>query len=240
MKTHPAEAGTDVVLFTPYQSKARYRASLLTCNFQLRCPVDRTAVISYNAFTMLNYNEIITGKVIVFNGEPCKVLSHKVFRMQQRKPVNATKLKGLKTGKSIEYSFHQNEKAEEADMEKQTAMFIFESKGDYMFHKASDPSKRFPLSAQLLGDGVKFLKQKAEYEALVFDNEVIGIEIPIKIQALVTEAAPAVKGNTATGATKTVTLETGITVTCPLFINEGDVIEVNTETGAYVSRVEKA
>ena len=109
-----------------------------------------------------------------------------------------------------------------------------------MFHKATDPSKRFPLSAELIGDGVKFLKQKGEYEAVVFDDEVIGIEIPIKIQARVIEAAPAVKGNTATGATKTVVLETGATVTCPLFINEGDVIEINTETGEYVSRSEKA
>jgi len=189
---------------------------------------------------MLNYNEIITGKTIVFNDEPCKVLTHHVFRKQQRKPVNATKLKGLKTGKVIEYSFHQSEQAEEADLEKQTVVYIFETKGDYMFHKATDPSKRFPLSAELIGDGVKFLKQKGEYEAVVFDEEVIGIEIPIKIQARVTEAAPAVKGNTATGATKTVKLETGATVTCPLFINEGDIIEINTETGEYVSRSEKA
>ncbi|KKS83779.1 MAG: Elongation factor P [Parcubacteria group bacterium GW2011_GWA2_43_11] len=189
---------------------------------------------------MLNYNEIITGKTIVFNDEPCKVLTHHVFRKQQRKPVNTTKLKGLKTGKVIEYSFHQSEQAEEAELEKQTVVFIFESKGDYMFHKASEPSKRFPLSSELIGDGVKFLKQKGEYEAVVFDEEVIGIEIPIKIQARVTEAAPAVKGNTATGATKTVKLETGATVTCPLFINEGDIIEINTETGEYVSRTEKA
>lgn len=189
---------------------------------------------------MLNYNEIVTGKTIVFNDEPCKVLTHHVFRKQQRKPVNATKLKGLISGKMYENSFHQTENVEEADLEKETVVFIFESKGDYMFHKASDPSKRFPLSAELIGDGSKFLKQKAEYEAVLFDEEIIGIEIPIKIQARVTEAAPAVKGNTATGATKTVVLETGATVTCPLFINEGDIIEINTETGAYVSRAEKA
>jgi elongation factor P len=189
---------------------------------------------------MLQYNEIITGKTIIFNNEPCKVLSHHVFRMQQRKPVNATKLKGIKSGKVIEYSFHQNEKADEAELEKQTVVFIFESKGDYMFHKASDPSKRFPLSADTIGTGIQFLKQKSEYEALVFNEEIIGIEIPIKISLRVVEAPPAVKGNTATGATKLVKLETGATVTCPLFINEGDFIEINTETGQYASRTEKA
>lgn len=202
--------------------------------------MDRTAVISYNAFTMLNYNEIVTGKTIVYNDEPCKVLTHHVFRKQQRKPVNATKLKGLKSGKMYEYSFHQTENVEEADLEKQTVVFIFESKGEYIFHKATDPSKRFPLSADVIGDRVRFLRQKEVYEAVLFDDAIMGIEIPIKIHARVTEAAPAVKGNTATGATKTVTLETGATVTCPLFINEGDIIEVNTETGEYVSRTEKA
>lgn len=189
---------------------------------------------------MLSYNEITTGKVIVYNSEPCKVLSHHVFRMQQRKPVNATKLKGLKTGKMIEYSFHQNENAEEAQLEHRTIVYIYESKGDLWFHTKSDPSKRFSLSQDLIGPGVKFLKQKGEYEALTFEDEIIGVEIPVKLQLLVTEAVPAVKGNTAQNATKVVTVETGATITTPLFVNEGDLIEVNTETGDYVGRVEKA
>ncbi len=189
---------------------------------------------------MLSYNEITTGKVIVFNNEPCKVLSHHVFRVQQRKPVNVTKLKGLKTGKMIENSFHQNENAEEADLEKKPIVYIYESKGEFMFHEAGNPGKRFPLSADLIGPGVRFLKTKAEYDAVVFDEEIIGVDIPIKMQLKVTEAAPAVRGNTAQGATKMVTVETGASVTTPLFINEGDIIEVNTETGEYTNRVEKA
>jgi len=189
---------------------------------------------------MLSYNEITTGKVIVFNDEPCKVLSHHVFRVQQRKPVNVTKLKGLKSGKVVENSFHQNENAEEADLEKRPVVFVYGSKGEYMFHDSGNPSKRFPLSEELIGPGVRFLKPKEEYEAIVFDEEIIGLNVPIKMQLKVTEAAPAVKGNTAQGATKTVTLETGATVQTPLFINEGDVIEVNTESGEYSNRVEKA
>jgi elongation factor P len=190
--------------------------------------------------SQLSYNEIITGKVIVYNGEPCKVLSHHVFRVQQRKPVNVTKLKGLKTGKMIENSFHQNENAEEADLEKMTVVFVYNAKGDFIFHKAGNPGARFPLSEDLIGPGVKFLQQKAEYQAVLFNEEIIGIEIPIKVQLRVTEAPPAVKGNTATGATKVVTLETGTTVTAPLFVNEGDIVEVNTETGEYAGRVTKA
>jgi len=190
--------------------------------------------------SQLEYNQITTGKIIVYNNEPCKVLSHLVFRMQQRKPVNQTKLKGLKTGKMIEYSFHQNENVEEADLEKQTVVYVYEAKGEFIFHEAGNPGKRFPLAEDVIGLGVKFLKPKEEYEAVVFNDEIIGINIPIKMQLKVTEAAPAVKGNTATGASKLVTVETGATVQTPLFVNEGDVIEVNTETGEYTARVTKA
>jgi elongation factor P len=190
--------------------------------------------------SMLSYSEVTTGKVIVFNSEPCKVLSHHVFRMQMRKPVNQTKLKGLKTGKMYENSFHQTENVEEALLEKKPIVYIYESKGERWFHEAGNPGKRFTLSEDLIGSAVKFLKPKDEYQALVFDEEIIGIDLPIKMQLRVTDAVPAVKGNTATGATKIVTLETGATVATPLFINTGDIVEVNTETGDYVSRMEKA
>lgn len=189
---------------------------------------------------MLSYNEIVTGKVIVFNDEPYKVLSHKVFRMQKSKPQNVTKLKNLKNGKVVENSFHQSDKAEEADIQKENVVFIFNNKGDYMFHKAGDPSARFPLSGELIDSGVAFLKQNETYEMVTFEDEPIGLLIPIKMTLAVTEAPPAVRGNTAQGATKVVTLETGATVNCPLFVNEGDLIEVNTETGEYASRIEKA
>ena len=190
--------------------------------------------------SMLNYNEITTGKVIVYNDEPYKVLSHKVFRMQKSKPQNVTKLKSLVSGKVVEKSFHQSDKSEEADLEKSQVVYIFESKGEYMFHEAGNPGNRFPLPADLLGESAKFMKPKEEYDALLFNEEIISVLIPIKMNLEVTEAAPAVKGNTATGATKTVTVETGAVVTCHHFINQRDIIEVNTETGEYASRIEKA
>ncbi len=189
---------------------------------------------------MLSYSEITTGKIIVFNDEPHKVMSHKVFRMQKNKPQNVTKLKSLKTGKVVEHSFHQSDKSEEADLEKKSVIFIYENKGEFMFHEDGNPGNRFPISSEIIGNSSKFLKPKHKYDVLMFKDEIIGLDIPIKMKMLVTEAPPAVKGNTATGATKTVTVETGATVNCPLFINEGDIIEINTETGEYSSRIEKA
>ncbi len=189
---------------------------------------------------ILAYNEILTKKIIVYAEEPCLVVSHHVFRKQQRKPVNITKLKGLISGRMVENTFHVNETAQEADMDKKVVTFIYESKGEYWFCEQNDPSKRFTLSADIVGDGGKYMKPKSEIDALVFNDEIIGITIPIKVELMVKEAAPAVKGNTSSGATKEVTLETGAIVYVPMFINEGDVISINTESGQYTERVSKS
>lgn len=189
---------------------------------------------------VLSYNEILPKKVIIHNDEPFVVLSAHVFRKQQRKPVNQTKLKSLKSGRVVEQTFHQNETAREADVETQTIVFVYESRGDYTFHPVGKPADRFTLSADILGPEVRFLKAKSEIDALVFNDEIMGVKMPVKVDLAVKEAAPAVKGNTSQGATKEVVLETGATVQVPMFINEGDIIRVNTETGDYTERVDKA
>jgi len=186
---------------------------------------------------MLEYSEITPKKCIIMDGQPYEVLSSHVFRMQMRKPVNQTKLKNIITGKVTERSFHQSEKAEEADIEIKNIKYLYVNRGEYWFCDEKDPSKRFKLSAELFGDGAKFIKQNAVVEAMVFDDNIIGVKLPIKVELKVTEAAPAVKGDTAQGASKTVTLETGHTINVPLFIKEGDLLKINTETGEYTERV---
>ena len=190
--------------------------------------------------SVLSYNEILAKKVIIFNNEPYVVISNHVFRKQQRKPVNVTKLKSLKSGRVVEYSFHQNETAEEAELEKKMITFIYESKGDYWFHDSGNKSERYSLSQDVIGPAAKFIKANSEVEALVYDEEIIGVAVPIKVELKVTEAMPAVKGNTAQGAQKEVKLETGATIMAPMFINEGDIIAINTETASYSERMEKA
>lgn len=189
---------------------------------------------------VLAYNEITLRKFIVLDGEPCEVLASHVFRKQQRKPVNQTKLRNLKTGKVLEVSFHQNETVEEAGLETKSVTYLYENRGEYWFCEAGNPKNRFTLPASVLGDNFKFAKQNNDLEALAFNDEIIGVKLPIKVDLVVKEAAPAVKGNTAQGGSKIVTLETGATLTVPLFINEGDILRINTDTGEYVERVEKA
>lgn len=190
----------------------------------------------------LNYNEILAKKVIVYDDEPFLVLSHHVFRKQQRKPVNITKLKSLISGRVVENTFHQNDTVDEADLEKRPITFIYkrDDKGEFWFHEVGKPGERFSLTTELVGDAGKYLKEGSDVDALIYEDEVIGVTVPIKMELEVTEAMPAVKGNTSSGAQKEVTLETGATLMVPMFINEGDVISVNTETGSYSERISKS
>lgn len=193
---------------------------------------------------MLDYNEIVPRKYIIHDDEPYEVLTSHVFRKQMRKPVNATKLRNLLTGRVVEVSFQATEKVDEADMRKTPVKFIYETKGEYWFHYEGKPADRFVIPNDTLGSVTKWIRPGDSYNAVVFtdddDNEkIIGLAIPVKMDLKVKEAAPAVKGNTAQGATKTVVLENGTEINVPLFINEGDVVKVNTDTGEYVERAEK-
>ena len=193
---------------------------------------------------MLDYNEIVPRKFIIHDDEPYEVLTSHVFRKQQRKPVNATKLRNLLSGRVVEVSFQATDKVDEADMKKSPVKFIYEQKGEFWFHPDGKPGERFTLSADVIADAKKWIRPNDVYDAVVFTNDddeerIIGLSIPIKMDLKVKEAAPAVKGNTAQGATKTVVLENGTEINVPLFINEGDVVRINTETGDYVERAEK-
>lgn len=189
---------------------------------------------------ILSYNEITQKKVIEYNGEPYKVLSSHVFRMQQRKPVNQTKLQHLVSGKVIEISFHQSESVPEAEIETMDATYLYTNRGESWFAEAGNPKNRFAFPEEVVHDKVQWLTQNSPVECLVFRDKPVTLEIPIKMDLKVTDAPPAVKGDTATGGTKQVTLESGASVNTPLFINEGDMLRINTETGEYVERMEKA
>lgn len=194
---------------------------------------------------IISYNEATIRKIIMHDGEPYEVLASHVFRKQQRKPVNATKLKNLLSGRVVEHSFQVSDKIEEADISKKSVKFIYEAKGEFWFHPEKTPADRFTIAGPLIGEKKQWMKPNDVYSAIVWTNEedeeqIIGVDLPIKMDLKVKESAPAVKGNTSSGASKTVVLETGAEVNVPLFINEGDIVTINTETNEYVGRAEKA
>lgn len=186
---------------------------------------------------MLEYNEIKPRKFIVYEGEPFEVLTSHVFRKQMRKPVNATKIKNMITGKVMEISFHQSEKVAEAELDKREVKYLYTNRGESWFCEKNDPSKRFQLPADILGNATDYTKPNELATLLSFNDKPLGLSVPIKVDLKVKEAAPAVKGNTVQGGLKQVKLETGKTLNVPMFINEGDILRINTETGEYVERV---
>ena len=190
---------------------------------------------------MLDYSEVKERKIILWEGQPFEVLHSHVFRKQQRKPVNATKLKNLITGRVAEVSFASSDKIEEADIITRPAKYLYIAKGEVWFCDPKDPSKRFALKEDVVGDKIKFVKTNTEIEQIIFINDdeeelVIGVKIPVKVELKVTDAPPSIKGSTVTGGNKVATLETGATVNVPLFINIGEMIRINTDTGEYVER----
>ena len=189
---------------------------------------------------ILSYNEITQKKVIEYNGDPYEVLSSHVFRMQQRKPVNQTKLRNLLSGKVLEISFHQSETVPEADIGKLNATYLYTNRGESWFCEEGNPKNRFSFPEDSVHEKIQWIKGNAPVEVMTYKDKPATIEIPIKVDLKVTEAPPAVKGDTATGGSKQVIVESGATVNTPLFINAGDIIKVNTDTGEYVERVEKA
>jgi len=189
---------------------------------------------------MISYNELKPGTVFVWKGEPWNVLEYNFLRMQQRKPVAKTKIKNLKNGKVLDQTFHFGDEFEEAEVTRAPVKFIYTNRGEYWFHRPNDPAPRFSLRADVIGPAVKFLKPDSEVTAVKFDDQIISIDLPIKMELTVRDAPPALRGNTAQGGSKPVTLETGAIVNVPMFIGAGDIIRINTQTGEYAERVGKA
>jgi len=189
---------------------------------------------------MLNYNELKPGVVFILDGEPYEVLEFSFLRMQQRKPVAQTKIRNLITGKILNRNFQHTESFQETEIDYKKVKFLYSHRDKFTFCDIQNPSDRFELPAEIIGEKAKFFKPNSEVEVVSFQGKTINIRLPIKMDFKVVEAPPSTRGNTAQGGTKTVTIETGAQISVPLFINEGDIIRINTQTGEYVERVEKS
>lgn len=191
----------------------------------------------------LDYDEIKQRKHIIVDGMPFEIIESHVARTQKRKPQNQVRMRNMLNGKVIPGTFHASDTAEEAEISKREALFLFANKGEYWFCDPSDRAKRFEIDTDVIGDPVKFLKDNTVVDIKIFEYEdeerVIGVTLPVKMTFEVKEAPPAIKGNTASGGGKLVTIETGAQITTPFFIEAGDSIIVNTETGEYVERAGK-
>jgi elongation factor P len=185
---------------------------------------------------MLAHNDLKKGVKIVIEGEPYEVLESSPLKKAQGRVVIQGRIKNLITGDVISKNFHQGDVFEEAEILKFNAKFLYSHRGKFVFSKEENPSERFDLTEDQIGQQSRFLKQGQIVEGVIFKNKIINISLPIKVHLKVVEAPPGEKGNRAQAGTKQVLLETGAKINVPLFIKEGDIIEINTETGEYVKR----
>lgn len=189
---------------------------------------------------MLTYTDLKKGVTFVWNDNPCEVLEANFSRMQQRKAVVQAKIRDLASGKIVETSFQPSDQFEEAEIERRPLLFLYHHRDDYVFSDHANPKNRFTLTEDAIGQSKMWLKQNTQVTAFFFKGHLLNLTLPIKMDFKVTEAPPGVVGDRAQGGAKSVTIETGAIVQTPLFINTDDIIRINTETGQYVERVEKA
>lgn len=187
----------------------------------------------------ISYPELKIGVRIILNNQPYEIIGCSLMFKGRGHSVLQARLKNLISGEVISKTFHPADSFEEAEISKIKAKFIYSHRDKFVFSEINNSSKRFELTKEQIGPASAFLKPNQTVEELIFNKQVINISLPIKIQLMVREAPPGVRGDRVQGGTKTVILETGAKINVPLFVQEGDVIEINTEKEEYVRRIEK-
>lgn len=186
---------------------------------------------------MLTHTDLKKGVRFIYENQPWEVLEAQLLKMAQRRPVIQSKIKNLINGTVKEKNFQQGDIFSEAELEKKNIKFLYSNKGQYFFCEENDPSNRFSFTEDQIGKQAKFFKPNSLVEGILFNEKIINISAPIKVQLKIKNSPPGVKGDRAQGGTKSAILESGAEIQVPLFIEEGDIVEINTETGQYVKRV---
>lgn len=184
---------------------------------------------------MININDIKNGMTVIIDGNIFLILEFQHVKPGKGPAFVRIKLKNLRTGSTIENTFNTNIKFEKAIVEKKPMQFLYAS-GDIYNFMNMETYEQIELSKDQLGEDCKFLKEGLDLEVTFYKGEVLGITLPEKIEYEISHTEPGVKGNTATNATKEATLENGLTIKVPLFINENDRVIVSTKDGKYDSR----
>ncbi len=183
---------------------------------------------------MIGTGELKRGIIIEVDGELFQVVDLQHIKMK-RTALAKLKLRNVKTGANIERSFQNTEKFPRVRLDYRNMQYLYHD-GDLYNFMDQENFEQFPLSLLQLGDAVNFLKENEVIQVASYEGEIIGVEMPPNVVLEVTETDPGFKGDTATGGTKPATLETGIVVQVPLFVNSGDTIRVDTRTASYLER----
>jgi elongation factor P len=185
----------------------------------------------------IGHGELRKGMAIDLDGEAHFVLDVTRTKKQQRAPVIRIKMRELRTGRMVERTFQGYDvKLTPAAIERRDAQYIYND-GDHYYFMDTETFDQFPLTGEQVGEALRFLVDQTTVQVVAYQDEPVTIELPTTVDLVVTDSPPGLKGDTAQGGTKPATLETGLKVQVPLFVNEGERVRVDTRTGEYLSRV---
>jgi len=184
---------------------------------------------------MLNAAELRKGITIELDGKLYQVIDYQHIKMK-RTALARVKLRDIIDGHTIEQTFQNTEKFVRARLDYRNMQYLY-NEGDLYYFMDEQNYEQISLDKSQLGDAVSYLKDGMSLQLSSYKDKLVGVEIPITVELKVTETGPSFKGDTATTGTKPATLETGVTIQVPMFINEGDTVKVDTRTGSYLERV---
>ncbi|MFH1401760.1 MAG: elongation factor P [Parcubacteria group bacterium] len=187
---------------------------------------------------MISTSDFEKGMILKIDSQPWMIADFSFMNPGKGGAVYRMKLKNLKSGNFIERTFKSGEEFETMELEYKKATYLYSDKRNSVF-LVPDANQRISLPLETVQDKIGFIKQNSEVKLMYVDAELLSVEIPIKVELRVIEAEQAIKGNTATNTLKKIKVETGIELDAPMFIETGDVIRINTETGKYAERVSK-
>jgi elongation factor P len=183
---------------------------------------------------MINATDLRKGVIIELDGKLYQVVDYQHVKMK-RTALAKVKLRDINAGHTMERSFQSDEKLVRARLDTRPMQYLYNDGALYYFMDQEN-YEQMPFSSEQLGDSLHYLKEGTTVEVSSYQGEVVGIEMPITVELEVSDTEPGFKGDTATGGTKPARLETGLTIQVPLFVNEGDVIKVDTRSGTYIER----
>lgn len=185
---------------------------------------------------MITAGEFRNGVTFELDGQIFQVVEFQHVKPGKGAAFVRTKLKNVITGATVERTFNPTDKMPKAHIDRKDMQYLYND-GDLYYFMDTETYEQLPISKDTIGDTFKFVKENMIAKILSYKGNVFGIEPPTFVELEITETEPGFKGDTATGATKPATLETGAIVKVPLFINQGDVIKIDTRTGEYLERV---
>jgi len=184
---------------------------------------------------MLSISDIKVGTIFKYNDAPYQAMSVNHSKQARSAAVLQAKIKNLITGQTLEKNFRASDKFDEANIIKKKASFLYKDSGKFYFMD-SETFDQFFLDKEMVGDNERYLTESLNVDILSFEERMIGMKLPPKVELKVIEAPDGVRGDSTGNVTKTIELKTGYRLNSPMFIKEGETIRVNTETGEYVER----